>query len=304
MNTKELIASLEKEIRTNDIQLDQEAALLRLQDIARVYEGDDQVISSAELAEKIKNSPPERKILSGFPGLDAILDGFREGQLVVLSGITKHGKTSMAVEFTVQMAAENPLWLPFEEPAIDLVRKFTERNDSPPLFYTPETMKGNTLEWIEQKIVEAKAKFDSKLVFIDHLGFIQDSERAHGDENMAYKIERIVRSLKKLAVKWKVVVVLLAHLTKTKIDTNPSFEDLKGSSAIAQEADTVMLLWRKTEKKKGKVTITNETNLSVQANRRVGRTGNVQFVYDRGRFLETVMHEPDGLSEATIETWH
>lgn len=299
MNTKELIESLKKEIEKEKVSVEQESALLRLQEIARVYDGEDKIISSLELAEKIKNAPPERKIMSGFPELDAILDGFRERQLIVLSGITKHGKTTMAVEFTVRLKDERPMWLPFEEPAIDLIRKFTERNEEPPFFYTPETMKGNNLEWIEQKIVEAKAKYDSKIVFIDHLGFIQDSERANGDENMAYKIERIVRSLKKLAVKWNVTIFLLAHLTKTKLDTNPTFDDLKGSSAIAQEADTVMLMWRKTKREKKELVITNETNLSVQANRRTGRTGNVQFMYQNGRFIETEWKN----AEAQEESW-
>jgi len=230
---QKLIASLEKEITANKNESERTEQLQRLKDIARDYNGEDRIISSLELLEKIKNEPPERQILSGFPELDAILSGFREGQLIVLSGITKHGKTSMAVEFTVRMRDENPLWLPFEEPAIDLVRKFTERNTEPPLFYTPEKMMGNNLEWIEKKIIEARAKQDTRLVFIDHLGFIQDSENGRNDENMAYKIERIVRSLKKMAVRWQVAIVLLAHLTKTKIDVNPSFDDLKGSSAIA-----------------------------------------------------------------------
>lgn len=303
MNTQELnvlIKGLEKEIKAeSSVSLDQFKAMERLTSLARDYEGADKVISSLELLEKIKNDPPERQILSGYPELDAILEGFREGQLVVLSGITKHGKTSMAVELTVRMAQEKPLWLPFEEPAIDLVRKFTERNAEPPMFYTPERMTLNTLDWIEQKIVESRVKFGSKLIFIDHLGFIQDSERAHGDENMAYKIERIVRSLKRMAVRWNVVIVLLAHLTKTKIDTNPSFDDLKGSSAIAQEADTVMLLWRKTERRNGQLCITNEVNLSVQANRRTGRTGNVQFAFNEGRFVESAWD----VAEAKEEVW-
>lgn len=286
MNSKELIASLEKEIKKEKNELYKSEQLIRLQEIARIYDGDDRVISSLELLEKVKNEPPERKLFSGFEKLDGLLDGFREKQLVILTGVTKHGKTSLAIELTIRLKDERPLWLPFEEPAIDLIRKFTERNAEPPLFYTPETMLGNNLEWIEKKIVEAKAKYDSKVIFIDHLGFIQDSEIGRSDENMAYKIERIVRSLKKMAVKWGVVIVLLAHLTKTRIDVNPTLEDLKGSSAIAQEADTVMILWRRTERKEGKITITNEANLSVQANRRTGRTGNVSFVFQNGRYLE------------------
>lgn len=299
MEIDKLIASLGEEIKQEQVGQEQAEALVRLQEVALIYEGDDRVISSLELLEQIKKAPPERKIFTGFEEVDNLLDGFRESQLIVLSGITKHGKTTMAVEFTVRLRKENPLWLSFEEPAIDLVRKFEERNQEPPFFFTPQKMLGNNLDWIEKKIIEARAKFDSKVVFIDHLGFIQDNEKARHDENMSYKIERIVRSLKQLAIKWKVVIVLLCHLTKTRIDTNPSFDDLKGSSAIAQEADTVMLLWRQTKRKEGKILITNETNLSIQANRRTGRTGNVKFIYEDGRFKENEWHEV----ETQVEQW-
>jgi hypothetical protein len=37
------------------------------------------------------------------------------------------------------------------------------------LFYVPEIMTGNTLLWVEKKIIEAIAKFNSKVVFISTL---------------------------------------------------------------------------------------------------------------------------------------
>lgn len=286
-NVEELIKRLEKEIKQNANEVESGKQLLRLRNIAKSYEGDDKVVSSHELFEKSKNEPPQKKLLSGFQELDSILNGFREKQLIVLSGITKHGKTSFAIELTIRLKDENPLWIPFEEPAIELIQKFTERGQEPPLFYTPERILENTLQWIENKIIESIAKYNSKIVFIDHLGFIQDFERlilAH--EPIAYQIERIMRSLKKMAVRWNVVIVVLAHLTKTRLDTNPTLEDLKGSSAIGQEADTVMILWRKTQKIKGEVIIGNEANLSVQANRRTGKTGNVKLTFVNGRFIE------------------
>ncbi|MDE2233689.1 MAG: AAA family ATPase [Patescibacteria group bacterium] len=294
-----LIASLEQEIRLEQQGTEQYESLERLQQIAATYEGEDRIISSLELWEDIKNAPPERKILTGFEEFDRILEGFRETQLIILSGITKHGKTSMAIELTIRLKEEHPLWFSFEEPAVDLVRKFVERNEEPPLFFTPKKMLGNSLEWVEKKIVESIAKHNSRVIFIDHLGFLQDSVNARNDENMAYKIERIVRSLKQMAVRWKIVTVLLCHLTKTKIDTNPSFDDLKGSSAIAQEADTVMILWRNTKREGGKIVITNETNLSIQANRRVGRTGNIRFIYQNGRFKEDEWQQ----GETVVENW-
>lgn len=276
-----LIKSLEKEITLVKDENQKEDALLRLEEIAKEYHGDDRIISSFEIAEDIKTRPPERKMMTGLPLFDGILDGFREKQLVVLSGITKHGKTSFAVDLTSRMKDENPLWLPFEESAEELIRKFLDRGEQPPLFYTPAHILGNTLLWIEKKIIESKAKYNSKIVFIDHLHFILEPS-----ENLAQEIGRTMRELKKLAVKWKVVIVILAHLKKVKLDKQPDLEDLKDSSSIAQEADTVMFLWRQTDRINGEVVIGSNANLSVQANRRTGKTGNVKLVFVEGRYYE------------------
>ncbi len=86
--------------------------------------------------------------------------------------------------------------------------------------------------------------------------------------------------------KWNVIIFIICHLTKTRMDTQPTMEDLKGSSSIGQEADTVILLWRESKRENGQVVITDNVNVSVQANRRGGKTGNVKMVYENGKFLE------------------
>lgn len=301
-----LIDRLENEIRNKATpEKDDASALKRLEEIAKTYEGEDRVVSTTELLLKLKNSPPEAIYKTGLTDLDKILGGgFRKKQLVVLSGVTKHGKTSFAIDLTIRLAENNPLWFPFEESAEEILQKFLDRGKEPPIFYVPERITKRTLEWIEHKIIEAKAKFDSKIVFIDHLGFVQDNESGHYDETMSLKIERIMRTLRSYAVRWNITIVLLAHLTKTRLDTNPTLEDLKGSSAIAQEADTVLLLWRRTKRgKDGRIEITNEANLSIQANRRTGKTGNIQLVFSEGRFLEKVWDESQQMEEDTNEIW-
>ena len=276
------IKELEKEMAKATKDSYTAEQLERLQSLARDYEGDDKVISSFDILERMKNKPPEKKIMSGYRGLDAILDGFREKQLVVISAATKSGKTSFCIDITVRIKDENPLWLPFEEPAEELIQKFLDRGDQPPLFYTPERMTGNTLVWVEKKIIEAKAKYNSRVVFIDHLHFIVPITADRQDLAIGYAM----RELKRMAKQWGVVVVLIAHLKKTKVETQPDIEDLRDSSFIAQEADTVIMLWRETMRENGKVIITNNINVSVQANRRTGKTGNFQMVYDKGVFRE------------------
>ena len=283
-DTKALIASIEKEMQREAKTAEDNAALMRLQEIAKAYSGDDEVISSAELVEAMLKLPKKEKFYSGFPLLDKYMEGFMTGESIFVSGITKHGKTSMMMELCVRFEKQNPLWLSFEEKPIELIRKFHEKTGIIPHFYTPRRDEKKNLEWVERKIIEAKAKFGTKVVFLDHIGFVKDHEMRPG-ENEANCYERISRSIHSLAGKWDVVFFHLGHLTKVGITQNPDIENIKGSSAMAQEADLTMLVWRKTVRENGKVVISNETNLSLQANRR-GQTGNVEFFYSNGRFEE------------------
>lgn len=291
MDTKALLNSLEKEIRRETDSVEKDKQLLRLQEIAKTYEGDDRIVSSLELYEQIKNQPPKPKFNSGFKMLDQKMDGFTTGELIFLTGITKHGKTSFCMELSVRFKDQNPLWLSFEERAIDLMRKFNEKTGEFPLFFTPRQNERPDLEWIEKKIVEAKAKFNSKVVFIDHIGFVSDAERGK-DDMEASRLERISRSIHSLAVRWDVLIFLMGHLTKVKSDQNPDIENIKGSSAMAQEADLTILVWRKTQRMAGKIVIDDETNISLQANRR-GQVGNIEFSYRNGRFLEEAWELPE-----------
>ena len=93
-------------------------------------------------------------------------------------------------------------------------------------------------------------------------------------------------------------------LKKTKLTTAPDLEDLRDSSFIAQEADTVIMLWRKTERESGEVVISNEVVISVQANRRTGKTGNITLKFDNGRFLEVDKNHKDNERRKTAgDSW-
>ncbi len=285
MEMKELMESLETEIKQNKNEVEKSEQMIRLQKIAETYQGDDRIISSQELWEEVKNAPQKAKFDSGFTKLDETMKGFTTGESIFLTGITKHGKTSMCMELSARFEEQNPTWFSFEEKSIDLLRKFYERTGKFPTFFTPRQNELPNLKWLEQKIVEAKAKKGTKVIFIDHIGFVSDAEKGGRDDTEASRLERISRAVHSLAVKWEVLIFLMGHLTKIKPDQNPDIESIKGSSAMAQESDLTMIVWRKTQRINGRVVIGNETNLSLQANRR-GDTGNIEFLYKNGRFYE------------------
>lgn len=275
--------SLETEVESIEDQSKKLEAQARLEEAMSVYNGEDRLVSSLEILERIKTQPEEEKFMSGFAGLDNVLQGFRKNQLIVLAAPTKSGKTQFCIELTIRMASTNPVWIPFEESAEELVRKFYDRKEEPPLFYTPHTITGNTLDWIEKKVIEGKVKYGSRLFFIDHLHFIVPFT----SDRLDTRIGQAMRELKTIAKKNGVIIVLIAHLKKTNMQISPTLEDLRDSSFIAQEADTVLMLWRKAKRNEdGDMEITNDTLLSVQANRRTGATGNVKMTFKDGRYYE------------------
>ena len=165
----QFLNNLDAEVEKITDEKKRQEAKLRLEETMRLYRGEDELISSFDILEKIKTEPEEEKFLSGITGLDDILKGFRRNQLIVLAAPTKSGKTQFTVELASRLKNTNPVMIPFEESAEEIVRKFNDRGEKPPLFYTPKTITGNTLPWIEKKVVEGKVKYNSSLFFIDHL---------------------------------------------------------------------------------------------------------------------------------------
>lgn len=273
-----------------------ELARKKLEKVYESYIGEDKVVSSLDIAEAMKKKPPVPTIKTGLSKLDEIIGGFTPKQLIVIAAPTKNGKTSFCIELTIRLKDRKPLWVPFEEPAEELIQKFLDRNEDPPLFYTPEKITGNTTSWLEKKIIESKVKYGTGIVFIDHLHFIVPFT----SERQDLMIGQTMRELKRIAKEWDVVIFIISHLKKTRLDLNPDLEDLRDSSFTAQEADTVIMLWRKTRRENGEVVITDETNISVQANRRTGKTGNVPMKFDKGRFYEI---DRNAQADAELLSW-
>lgn len=287
MKIEDLISKFSKELVKENERYEQSENLLRLKETAKLYSGEDQVVSFKEIAEKVKENVNPIKIMTGWNDLDKIIRGFRPQQLVVVSAPTKSGKTTWLMELSSKVKEYDPTWLCFEESAEELVEKYMERGIEIPHGFAPVVTLGNSVEWIESKIIESIAKYNSRVFFIDHLGFIVPTHTS----NYPLMVEATMRALKGLAKKWGIVIFLIAHITKNEISNQPDLNDIRGSSSIAQEADTVIMLWRESKRENGKVITTNNVNISVQANRRHGSTGNVEMVYDGKHFYEKAWSE-------------
>lgn len=278
MEIQEIIDAIASEKQKAETQLHSNEGLLRLQEVAAAYQGEYKLIWSDQLIEDIKNRPKKVAFSTGIPEFDALLGGFKEQQLITVSASTKHGKTTMGLFLTSRMEALNPVVIPLEQSNEELVEQRLENNYSVPRFLSPASLATKVdTDWIEQRIIEGIAKYNTKFVLIDHLGYIVNygPDGKYKRENLAYRIGEVMRDLKNIAKRWNVVIVLLAHLSQKDEGKPPTLEDLKNSSDISQESDVIIMLWRKNTQKNKVRIYENKTMLSVLANRRTGRNGNV-----------------------------
>ena len=243
-------------------------------------QSEDRMVLSTELKNMI-NGEPKRELSSGLGKLDDLIDGFIGGELTTVSGFTGHGKTLLCQTLTKEFVRQGdcPAWFTFEVRPAQFISQF---GNSLPIFTLPAKHKDKSMDWIEEHIVEAQLKYDSKVFIIDHLHFIVDMATKL---NMSLEIGQVMRRLKTICVDYNMIGFLIAHLQKLKLENNegkkrePELGDTRDSSFVEQESDNVLYVWRSKEREKGGY-------IKVAKNRRNGVMGVTIPTVKRGYFLE------------------
>jgi replicative DNA helicase len=248
-------------------------------EVLRNYQGVDRVVKIEEALEEIKKLPERVRVDCKLPTVNKHLDGFRCGELVVVSGPTGHGKSTLLQSFTYDFNEKktNCLWFSYEVGVRDLVKRF--EIDMPSFSLPLKTVESN-FKWMRQRIWESIAKFDTKVVFIDHLHYLLDMNYL-AKVNTSLAIGMLMRDLKKLAVETDTLIFLVSHLSKTKLEEEPDLDDIRDSSFIGQESDIVLVIYR--EKIGGDY---GRSWVKVAKNRRNGTVGSIPVVMRKGGFYE------------------
>lgn len=221
----------------------------------------EEIISSYDLKDEIDTrAEPEIIVNSNIPTLDRLIEGFVPGELIVISGPTKNGKTLFAQTLTVEFEkqAYYPLWFSYEVAPKYFIRAFKDL----PLFYVPKMLKQNNLKWVLTRMYEAKKRFGTRVVFIDHLHYLLDLARI---SNASIQIGTVIRQLKQFAVKFDMVIFLICHTKKVSPEEKLTSEAIRDSSFVAQESDSVLLLHRNFQNPES-----NLSELIVEFSRRTG----------------------------------
>lgn len=248
-------------------------------DELRTYAGEDSVISSTEM-ELILGQQPDSivRVKSRIPGIDNAVEDFRDGELIAISGPTKSGKTLLAQTLTVNFVKQKyfPLWFTFEVPARQFLSQFREV----PMVYMPRRLKSHAMDWVEERIYESFAKYNTRIIFLDHLHYLVDIAKM---KNPSLEIGTVIRQLKSIAVNGNFVVFLLCHTKMGKHDENLSYESIRDSSFVSQESDTVFMVKRTPDKGE------NRARMRVEFHRRTGVMERVVELQKINGYLHEVM---------------
>jgi len=225
---------------------------------------------------------------TGFDKLDQITGGLEPDRLVVVSGKTGEGKTTFLQTLTRNFVNQGmgAIWLSYEVGMREFVNRFGKVL---PPFYVPTPELPDTLQGVEDFIIQAKKDYGIQVVFIDHLHYLLNMGDLAKVNSISLNIGDVVRRLKRISIKTNTLIFLIAHPGKTQVENVPTSSDIRDSSFITQEADYVFMVWRKKgemQEVKGVISYEDTGYLKVDKNRKTGKLDYVNLFYQDGYFYE------------------
>ncbi|PUA41419.1 replicative DNA helicase [Pseudomonas protegens] len=210
---------------------------------------------------------------TGIPALDAKLMGLKGGQLIVVAGRPKMGKTTLAMNIVDNVAVHSGkrvLVFSQEMSHGELMDKslaslgnipLRALKDGSALSTHPTQMleasnlihgaaielydrSGVTINRIRSVARRQKMNSGLDLIVVDHIGLVDvDDARA----NSVQRISEITRQLKLLAKELDVPVIALSQLNRQleqRPNKRPVPSDLRDSGSIEQDADMILFVYR------------------------------------------------------------
>lgn len=247
------------------------------------YSGPDEIVTSQQIKHQLAQTKDQlfsvRFKPRFFPSLIGAVHGFQEGELVIISGPPKAGKTLLAQSLTYAFSQNDidSLWFSYEVPTRQFIDSFPI--DMFPKFFLPREIHANRIDWFEERSLEAWQKYRNRVVFIDHLHFLFDMARIR---HPSLEIGAYIRRIKRFAILHGLVVFLIWHLTKVDPGADITYNNLRDSSFAAQESDSIFLI-RRLLNDEGEAG--DEAELKIAFHRRTGIMGKRIDLMKRAGYL-------------------
>lgn len=256
------------------------------------------------------NDPQSVFPLRVDPISESLGGGMSLGDLGVISGHTGRGKTLLAqiISQGLITQGEKSLWFEFELMPPEMRERFKTLGVEKGMVYIPRDVETKSLdgsmEFVEGAIAKAKKDHGIKFVFLDLLDRFRprnDKERKAANTNLSSYLALVAEQLKDLAVKHKVVIILMAHTRKPQAGATkqaPDLHDINNSGGVAQNADWVIMVHRYSHKELMNLAkvkggsqdpdeMSNSTKITLHKNRRTGKYATVEITYDGGKITQT-----------------
>jgi len=246
------------------------------------------IVTNTKMVQIVRNRPRSDLVLfSGLTQLDKYTQGFRAGELYVITGYTKAGKSLFCKTLTRGFydQGEFPLYFQYEEEVEQFLKSFPNMSRDL-IFYLPDEIKYNDIEWLLTMIQQGIEKFGVKAVIIDHLHFLMDSRKLK--TNASLFIGDFVRDIKKFALDHRIVVFLVCHTRKqdTKGTDDYSVGAVRDSGMIPALADSTLFIHREVEDTG--ITRVEQSFIKVCNHRRTGAWNVVIPTIKSGDYLKEV----------------
>jgi replicative DNA helicase len=220
-----------------------------------------------------------RGICTGYEAIDDATGGFREGELVIVGGAEKMGKSAVTLNIALNVAsrslADGGGGVGYVSAEMIRATLFERCLSWHSLLGSHQISTGRLAPdqfdrlvesatwivkqplWIDDEAepsladVEARASHlkathpEIRLIVVDFLQLVHARERGVPE---AQELKRVAYGLKRLAKRLKVVVIAPCQVNTKDIeslkDMRPQLKDLQGSSGMRQAADFIALLYR------------------------------------------------------------
>lgn len=254
-----------------------------------------------------------RGIPTGFPGINNILSGLQDSDMIVVGARPSLGKTSFVLDiarhaairekksvgiFSLEMSRDQvidrlisaeahvPLWKLrtgkiTDESDFELIQQALHTLSETNLFIDDSA--SPTILQMRSMARRLQVEHGLHLLIIDYLQLTQP--RTNSD-NLVQQITETSRGIKALARELKVPVIAVSQLSRA-VDQRevkvPRLSDLRESGSIEQDADVVMFLYRKDRDRVS--VLPEEENIAeiIIAKHRNGPLGTVRLKFDQDR---------------------